>query len=369
MSSPDVPALHRALLGWYRAHRRDLPWRETRDPYAIWLSEAMLQQTRVETVVPYWRRFLERFPRVADLAAADEDEVLALWSGLGYYRRARALHAAARAVVERHGGELPDSADELRTLPGVGDYTAGAVASIAFDRPAPLVDGNVARVFCRLLAIEGDPASGPVRRRLWEEAARLVPRAGGAGDWNQGLMELGATVCTPREPDCGVCPVAFACRARAEGRTDRLPTPAARRAAVPVELEIAIVLARGRVLLERRPPGGRMAGMWQLPTREAPGPAGLTGLFPARFPGPGAGSGGGGIPSAEPVALGAELGEVRHGITHHRIRAAVRRGRWRDGRRVSAPYRWFDPRVLGDVATTGMTRKVLRGGAMTAAAP
>ncbi len=364
MSGSEAETLRSALLSWYRAHRRELPWRATRDPYAIWLSEAMLQQTRVETVIPYWERFLARFPTVAQLAEAPEAEVLALWSGLGYYRRARALHAAAKEVVERFGGQLPGSADELRTLPGVGDYTAGAIASIAFDRPAPLVDGNVARVFCRLFALAGDPASGDVRRRLWAEAARLVPTAGGAGDWNQGLMELGATICTPREPRCDLCPVLRSCRAHALGRVDRLPTPRVRRAAVPVELELLVVLSRGRLLLEQRPPGGRMAGLWQLPTREVGGPDdGLSGLFPDRFTSlPGAPAGPAGAPAEplEPLESGAPLGELRHGITHHRIRAGVRAGRWRDRRRVSAPYRWFAPAALGELATTGMTRKALR---------
>ena len=283
----DARSLRALLLPWYRAQRRDLPWRRTRDPYAIWLSEAMLQQTRVETVIPYWKRFLARFPTVADLAAAPEADVLALWSGLGYYRRARALHAAARVVVADFDGALPDTVAALKTLPGVGEYTAGAVASIAFDRPAPLVDGNVARVFCRVFAIGGDPSGGPVRRRLWSEARRLVPRDGSAGDWNQGLMELGAMVCTPREPACGACPWAQVCRARALGRVARLPAARARRAAVSVELELAWVVHRGRVLLEERPLAGRMAGLLQLPTRELAGPGGPpSGLFPQHFTAP-----------------------------------------------------------------------------------
>ena len=203
--SSGIRRVRAPLLAWYDAHKRDLPWRRTRDPYAIWISEAMLQQTRVETVIPYWERFLETFPTVDALAAADIDEVYAVWTGLGYYSRARNLKHAAETIVGQHAGALPDTAEGLETLKGIGRYTAGAVASIAFDREAPLVDGNVIRVFARLLGIREDSASKAVVDRMWDEAARLVvgPRP---GDLNQALMELGATVCTPRNPSCLICP-------------------------------------------------------------------------------------------------------------------------------------------------------------------
>src|SRR6185503_9991928 len=217
-----------ALVGWYRGARRDLPWRRTRDPYAIWVSEVMLQQTRVTVVVPYWQRWMARFPSPAALAGAPLDDVLAAWSGLGYYGRARNLHRGAREVVARYGGRLPDSAGELRTLPGIGRYTAGAIASMAFDRQEPLVDGNVARVLARVFAVEEDVKSAAGQNRLWQLAADLVPSEA-PGDFNQALMELGATLCAPAAPRCAGCPLAADCRAHREGRTDELPRLPARR--------------------------------------------------------------------------------------------------------------------------------------------
>ncbi len=256
-----------ALLAWYRRERRDLPWRSTRDPYAIWLSETMLQQTRVETVIPYYQRFLERFPDVAALASAELEEVYAEWAGLGYYSRARNLHAAARRVLERFAGQLPSDAEELQSLPGVGRYTAGAVASIAFDRPEPVVDGNVERVLARALGIREDVRQADTRRRLWEEAAELA--AGPApGDLNQALMELGATLCTPRAPRCEACPLAPGCDALASGDADSLPRKAKKTPPRATRAVAALVLRRGRFLAVRRPPGGLLGGLWALPGGE-----------------------------------------------------------------------------------------------------
>jgi A/G-specific adenine glycosylase len=256
---------HRPLLGWYRRQRRDLPWRRTRDPYAILVSEFMLQQTRVAVVEERWRRFLERFPTVEALAAAPEDEVVALWSGLGYYRRARNLHAAARAVRDRHGGRVPDEFERLRELPGVGAYTAAAVASIAFDRPAPLVDGNVARVLSRWFRLRGEPRETAAARRLRELAAELIPQDGTAGEWNQALMELGALICVPRGPRCDECPVASSCGAASEGRPERYPgrgrTPrTVRESVVRVALE-----RRGRWLMRRNGADEAPAGLFEFP--------------------------------------------------------------------------------------------------------
>ena len=338
-------ALRRRLLAWYLAERRDLPWRRTRDPYAIWISEAMLQQTRVETVVPYWERFLERFPDVDALAEAGEEELLAAWSGLGYYRRARALQAAARVIVEEHGGEFPRDRAAVLALPGVGPYTAGAVLSIAFDAAEPLVDGNVARVFCRLFGLDAPADSAALKRELWERAEALLPRRAGPrgpGAWNQAVMELGAMLCTPREPHCMLCPLRRDCRALAEGRVARLPRPGRRAEPVDVELEVLLVVQGGRLLLVRRPPEGRMAGMWECPTREL----GSSHLWPRTFPGTG-------------LVAGEELGEVRHGITRHRIKARVRAGR-RTGRgRLPAGLAWYSPEAIQGLGLTGMTRKVL----------
>ena len=270
-----------ALLRWYDSQRRDLPWRRSRDPYAIWISETMLQQTRVETVIPYYERFLARFPDVAALATADQDDVFGEWAGLGYYSRARNLQAAARAIVLQHGGQLPDDVESLRSLPGIGRYTAGALASIAFDRCEALVDGNVARVLARLLGIREDVKSRATEERLWQEAGLLV-EGERPGDLNQALMELGATVCTPRSPRCNECPWRRRCDANRVGDAESLPRKPAKkppRAMIAAAAWIRRVdgrdenreagrRAHDRVLIVRRPSGGLMGGLWELPGGE-----------------------------------------------------------------------------------------------------
>lgn len=255
-----VEAVREALLGHYDRARRDLPWRHESDPYRIWVSEAMLQQTRVETVIPYYRRWLELFPDVEALAAATRDQVLLAWQGLGYYRRAAHLHEGARVVRERHGGRVPDTLEALRELPGVGAYTAGAVASIAFGRAVPAVDGNAKRVLARLFD-EPAPTAAWLRRR----AGALVDPAR-PGDWNQALMELGATVCTSRAPACSDCPLSPWCAARNAGTQEERPARV-RRAAVPVAtMAVAVVIDDGgRALLVRRPESGLLGGMWAFP--------------------------------------------------------------------------------------------------------
>jgi A/G-specific adenine glycosylase len=346
----DHAELRRDLLAWFARCARDLPWRRTRDAYAIWISEAMLQQTRVEVVEPYFARFMARFPTVAELAAASEDEVAAAWSGLGYYRRARALRAAAGAIVERHGGRFPDTPAEARRLPGVGPYTAGAVLSIAYGVRAPVVDGNVARVFARWFALEQPLGSPALARELWGRAEELLPPeteppGAGPGAWNQALMELGALVCAPRGPRCAECPVERHCRARREGRVRELPRPAPRRTAVDVRLEVALVESGGRALLVRRPAGGRMAGLWELPTREVAGPAGgVAGLWPPEF--------GLLLREREP------RGEVTHSITHHRIRARVRVAELFEPAPPGAA--WASAAEAAELPLTGMARKILR---------
>jgi A/G-specific adenine glycosylase len=352
--------LRDALGAWYARERRDLPWRRTRDPYAIWISEAMLQQTRVETVIPYWSRFLERFPTVRDLAAADEDALLAAWSGLGYYRRARSLRTAAMALVERFDGRFPERLEDALSLPGVGPYTAGAVLSIAYDRAVPVVDGNVLRVFSRWFALEDPLGSSALTKRAWRLAAELVPGdgasgpggLGGPGAWNQAVMELGATICTARSPRCLLCPVVGACEAHARGLVERLPRPGRRVVPLDVELEILVVAGPAGLLLRRRPSGGRMAGMWECPTRELVG-EGTTLLFD---PGPVEPCRGGELVAGEPLV------ELRHGITRHRIRAVVRTGEARipGRRRLAAPFAFHALDRVADLALTGMTRKLLR---------
>lgn len=254
-----------ARLGpWFLAHHRDLSWRRTRDPYAIWVSEIMLQQTRVETVERHWPGFLARFPDVATLAAADGDEVLSAWSGLGYYRRARMLHAGAKVVVAEHDARLPEDAAGLRRIPGIGAYTAGAIAAIAYDRPEPLVDGNVARVLSRLEAIEDPKQQDATAKWLWTACGQIL-RSGTPRVLGQALMELGATVCTPRAPRCAACPVATSCRARERGLTDVIPA-VRERAASKVERWWAVAVLRDdAILLERRPDDGLLARMWCLP--------------------------------------------------------------------------------------------------------
>ncbi len=255
------------VVQWFRDHRRDLPWRRTRDPYAIWVSEVMLQQTRIAVVWDYYERWMQRFPTAETLAAAPLDDVLAAWSGLGYYGRARNLHRGAAEVVARFGGRVPGTADQLRSLPGVGRYTAGAIASIGFGAREPLVNGNVARVLARLFAVEEDVKSPAGARRLWQIAGDLVP-ADRPGDFNQGLMELGQEICTPVAPRCDECPLAASCAARASGRAAELPVVGKRTADrdKPLLEAHAVWLERGgRVLLARRRPQGLFGGLWELP--------------------------------------------------------------------------------------------------------
>lgn len=259
-------AFQRRLITWFRRHARAFPWRETHDPYAIWVSEIMLQQTQTVAVEPFFRRFLARFPDVASLAAADQDEVLRYWEGLGYYRRARSLHAAARRIVDQHGGRIPDDAETLQSLPGIGRYTAGAILSFAFDRPAPILEANSRRVLSRILADPERPLGLP-DSLLWESAARLVPDRQ-SGLYNQALMELGSLICLVRAPRCRICPVRNYCKAFRLGIQDQI---AGIQAASPTTAvhESAIAIFQGpSVLLLRRAEGGRWARMWDFPRVE-----------------------------------------------------------------------------------------------------
>ena len=257
----------RLLLDWYAGSGRDLPWRHTRDPYAIWLSEVMLQQTGVETVIPYYRRFLERYPTVFELAGAPLEEIIELWAGLGYYRRARNLHAAAQQVVREHGGRFPATLTGLQGLPGVGRSTAGAILSIAFDIPAPILDGNVRRVLCRLFALQGDPRARSAEKKLWSWAAALTAQQR-PHDYAQAIMDLGATLCMPRHPACGVCPLADLCLAHRQGVAALLPEARPRKQ-IPLRHQVALVLEHdGRVLVRRRGLDGMLGGLWEFPTRE-----------------------------------------------------------------------------------------------------
>ncbi|HKJ70592.1 MAG TPA: A/G-specific adenine glycosylase [Gammaproteobacteria bacterium] len=269
-----MPPFARDLLEWYRRQGRTLPWRGLADPYPIWVSEIMLQQTRVETVRPYYRRFLERFPDIGSLADAGEDEVLALWSGLGYYSRARNLHAAARRIRDEHGGVFPRDYEAVVALPGIGPSTAGAILSAAFNQDHAILDGNVKRVLARIDAVREFPGRSPVERQLWQRARELTP-AGRAGEYNQAIMDLGATLCARARPDCRECPVRAHCRAYALGVAEELPVRKPAREKPVRTAWLALVESGDGLLLERRPPTGFWGGLWCPPLvdREAEDPA------------------------------------------------------------------------------------------------
>ncbi len=256
--------IQRALLDWFAENAQDLPWRRTKDPYAIWVSEIMLQQTQVQTVVPYYERFLNRFPTVAHLACARLDTVIKLWEGLGYYSRARNLHEAAKKIVTQFGGRLPAAREQLLTLPGIGRYTAGAIASIAFGRREPLVDGNVTRVLCRVFRIQGNPKEVTIQKRIWALAETLVPD-GQAGQFNQALMELGREVCRPRNPDCENCPLNRLCEARQHGEQNSLPVRTRKKPLPFYTVAVGVIYRSGRILIDKRKSEGLLGGLWEFP--------------------------------------------------------------------------------------------------------
>jgi A/G-specific adenine glycosylase len=357
----SVRAIARALSRWFEQHARDLPWRHTRDPYAIWVSEIMLQQTRVDTVERHWGRFMARFPDLASLASADEDAVLQQWSGLGYYRRARLLHRGAKHVHELLGGVVPSVAEELRAIPGVGPYTAGAISSIAFDQPAALVDGNVARVHSRLAKIEDPSEQDQKAKSHWRFVARVLAH-GQPRVLAQALMELGATVCTPRSPSCLVCPVRKLCRAHASGRQDVIPAVRVKQKSPEQEL-FALALRRGdRLLLERRPEQGLLAGLWTLPLFERRDAGGESGAGEQREWLEAAASERLGVA----VRLDAEIGgRVKHVFTHRvwhlqvwraRSARAVKVAEHEDGRR----FAWLGGGSEPEGGIPTLTRKLLR---------
>lgn len=255
----------RALLSWYARHKRSLPWRESKDPYAIWVSEIMLQQTQVATVLDYYARFLKRFPNVRSLALADEQSVLALWAGLGYYRRARQLHAAAKVIHEDFGGEFPRRFEEVLSLPGIGRYTAGAITSFAYDDRQPVLEANTIRLFSRLIALREDPTSTASQNRLWEFATEILPARSGCGELNQAVMELGSLVCTPRRPECSQCPAQSFCPTHHQGLHDEIPKPKIKAAPIEQTHGLVLVERRGRYLMRRNEPGGWWEGLWDFP--------------------------------------------------------------------------------------------------------
>ena len=303
----DLPA---ALLTWYDAHRRTMPWREDPTPYHVLLSELMLQQTRVDTVIPYFERFTARWPTLEDFARAEEDEVMSMWAGLGYYRRARNLLKAARQAVE--AGGLTGEVDALRALPGIGPYTAGAIASIAFGTVTPVVDGNVERVLSRLDRDASDPTTTRGKRAFWRRAGELVPEER-PGDFNQALMELGATVCTPRSPSCETCPWAAACQARAAGDMLDFPKKKPKKKPVPVTGVAGILRVEDGILVARRPAGGLLGGLYEPPAMLLDGEddreAAVIRCFRERL--------------ALDVRVLRRLGDVKHVFTHRRLTRTV----------------------------------------------
>jgi A/G-specific adenine glycosylase len=257
--------IHEALLGWFSRTARDLPFRRTQDPYRIWLSEIMLQQTQVKTVIPYYERFLRKLPTIRSLADAKLDTVLKLWQGLGYYTRAKSLHKAAHFIVDRHGGRFPQTFEEILALPGIGRYTAGAIGSIAFGLRKPVLDGNVIRVLCRWYAVQENPADTKTREKLWHIAEELLP-AKHCGDWNQSLMELGSEICTPTNPLCNQCPVSEFCVAFEKGLQDALPLRIKKKTAPHYTVAIAVIInEEGKLLIDKRRPEGFLGGLWELP--------------------------------------------------------------------------------------------------------
>ena len=347
ISRPGPGLLHRELGAWYARNRRDLPWRRTRDPYAIWVSEVMLQQTTVRVATPYYEGFLRRFPTVSDLGAAGEEQVIAAWSGLGYYHRARNLRRGAAHVVERHRGRFPRSLEAALAVPGVGLYTASAVLSIAYSLPFPVVDGNVRRVLARLLALRGARwrRDGP----FYDLAEELLDRAA-PGEWNQALMELGATVCTPRKPACPACPLRAHCRGRRLGIADTLPEGKAARPPVDVTVAAALVEAGDRLLLVRRAEGRLLGRMWEVPqtSLEARGLADLARELEERH--------------GLRVVPGPLVVRARHAITFRRIRLEGYRTRLRRPAPADPErFRWASLEEAALLPTSSMTRKLLRG--------
>jgi len=307
---PDnLPRLHNALIDWFQVHRADFPWRAKRDPYGVWLSEIMLQQTQVATVIPYYERFLARFPTVHDLAAAPLAEVLKLWEGLGYYSRARNLHRAAQQVVDTYGGVFPSTVEELLTLPGVGRYTAGAIASLAYGADAPVLDGNVIRVFTRWLDLIDDVGLSATQNALWALAQDCLP-TGRSARWNEGLMELGRTICSPKTPDCSACPVAEWCAARKNGTQGERPVkrPKARTPHYDVTAGV-IRRADGHLLIAQRRPEGMLGGLWEFPGgKREPGES-LTDCLKREIR----------EELGIDIAVNTQIGVVRHAYTHFRI--------------------------------------------------
>lgn len=341
-----------ALVAWYRAGHRDLPWRNTTDPYRIWLSEIMLQQTQVATVIPYYEKFLALFPTVGDLAAASPEKVLKAWEGLGYYARGRNLHKAARLMVERHGGEFPSTLEEAEALPGIGRSTAGAILTFARGQRHPLLDGNVKRVLSRLYDVGRDPAQAAVQKELWEHSRDLLDQADDPYAFNQAIMELGATLCTPKQPQCLLCPVRAFCEAAAAGTQHERPVRGAKKVSPHYDIGAAVIWHEGRILIQQRPSEGLLGGLWEFPGgKQEPGET-LVETVRREI--------------TEELAIEIEVGEklvaVRHAYTHFRITLHAFDCRYVSGEPVlnsADDWRWVAPEDLTDFAFPRANNRVI----------
>jgi len=346
-----MPRLRRRLLKWYQRNHRDLPWRRTKDPYRIWVSEIMLQQTQVPTVVPYYRRFLRRFPTVRTVAQAPLGEVLKGWEGLGYYARARHLHAAAKRMVEQYRGRVPDTLEALTGLPGIARSTAGSILSIAYGKRAPILDGNVKRVLCRLFNVAEDLNASRTVEKLWEISRRLVPRKA-PGIFNQALMDLGATICIPKKPKCGACCWADLCEAWRLNLQEQLPVKSRKPAIPHREAAVGVIWKNGKVLIARRPPEGLLGGLWEFPGGQRHGDESLQECLRREV--------------KEEVGIDVEIREpmvtVRHAYSHFKVTLHVFRCRYRSGKPQAldcADWKWVRPEELSKYPFPAANHKII----------
>ena len=366
--SKQLSRFRRALRKWYPSHARDLPWRRTSDPYRIWISEIMLQQTTVTAVVPYFERWFERFPNVQTLAAATQDEVLKYWEGLGYYSRARNIHKTACIVVDEFEGVFPDDVKGLTALPGIGRYTAGAVCSFAFDKPAPIVEANTLRLYCRLMGFDGDPRSSAGQKLLWEFAERVLPRTS-PGEFNQALMELGATICRPAVPDCKVCPVKSSCLALTNDQVDQIPQPKIRPVITPVTEVSVAIRHKAKYLLRLRPEGERWAGLWDFVRFEIDKGLGDSVLFSGKSSTKSLFAGDAALETlieqevlartGLTVECGAAIRQIKHSVTRYRIRLLCFAAKRVSGRlQTGQTFRWVSPDDFDDYPLSVTGRKL-----------
>jgi A/G-specific adenine glycosylase len=340
------------LLAWYDQHARNLPWRGSADSYVVLVSEVMLQQTQVDTVMPYFARWMQRFPSLSSLAEAQQQEVLAAWEGLGYYSRARNLQRAAQMVMQEFNGKIPADLPSLRRLPGVGRYTAGAIASIAFGQPVPTLDGNIRRVLSRVFNVSEDARSPAGERRLWSLAAEQLP-SHRPGDYNQALMDLGALICTPQNPVCPNCPLAFACQAHALGVQAQRPVLAPRPTVPHITVTAAIIQRQGQVLIAQRPPYGLLGGMWEFPGGKQQEGESLPDCLQREIK----------EELGAVVAVGAPAGVYRHAYTHFRLTLHAFHCRLLDGEPHPlevAALRWISPAELPDYPMGKVDRQIAR---------